>query len=78
MRNRCEDSRSAAVKCPFFRGHSPREIGCEGFEELSDIRMIFASQIVRDYYEYRFCAGKYHTCPLYPLIFHKYESLREE
>lgn len=74
MRHRCEDSRSASVRCPFFRGHTSREIGCEGVVHSSSVRMLFPSQARRDHHEDVYCCSNYSYCPLFGPIWRKYEE----
>lgn len=75
MRNRHVDFRSASVKCPFFRGHTPTEIGCEGITDESVLKLIFPTRSARDRHEDIFCICRYDYCELYRAINTKYDDL---
>ena len=74
MRNRQCDFRSAHVRCPFFRGHTPTEIGCEGITDETLLKLIFPSRSARDRHEDIFCICRFENCELYRAINEKYED----
>lgn len=74
MRNRQCDFRSAAVKCPFFRGHTPTEVGCEGITDDTLLKLIFANRTARDRHEDIFCMAAYEKCELFRAINEQYEE----
>jgi len=65
---------TAEVLCPFFRAHSPLEIGCEGITDSTVIKLIFSGKKERDLHESIFCAMHYRNCELYRAIMEKYEE----
>lgn len=74
MRNRHVDYRTAAIKCPFFHGHVPTEISCEGILPDTTIKQIFPSKSARDRHEDIFCIDCYKNCEVYLAIIEKYEE----
>lgn len=74
MHNCKYDHRSALVNCPFFRGHTPTEIGCEGISNETSIRLIFPSKSARDRHEEIFCIEHFKNCELYRAIMEQYEE----
>lgn len=74
MRNRQWDFRSVSIKCPFFRGHTPTEIGCEGITETTLLKLIFPNRAERDKHEDIFCMCRFENCELYRAINEKYEE----
>lgn len=74
MRNCRYDHQSALVNCPFFRGHTTTDIGCEGLSDETSIRLIFPSKSARDRHEEIFCIKHYKNCELYRAIMEKYEE----
>jgi hypothetical protein len=74
MRNRQCDFRSARITCPFFRGHTPTEIGCEGITDETLLKLIFPDRAVRDTHEDIFCMKHFEKCELYEAINKKYDD----
>lgn len=62
------------IKCPFFRGHEPLVIGCEGITDDSAIRLIFQDKAGRDMQEDIFCKNRFCFCEIYQAIYKKYEE----
>lgn len=74
MRNRHNDIRSGNIKCPFFHGHIPTEISCEGILPETTIKQIFPSRSARDRHEDIFCIKHFKCCEVYRAIMEKYEE----
>ena len=74
MRNRHNDIRSDKIKCPFFHGHIPTEISCEGILPDTSIKQIFPSRSARDRHEDIFCICHFKKCEVYRAIIEKYEE----
>lgn len=74
MRNWQCDHRSAQIRCPFFRGHTPTEIGCEGITDDTLLKLIFPCRTARDRQEDIFCMQHFEKCELYEAINKKYEE----
>lgn len=74
MRNRQCDHRSAQIRCPFFRGHTPTEVGCEGITEDTLLKLIFPCRAARDRHEDIFCMVHFEKCELYRAINEQYEE----
>ena len=68
------DHQSSLVTCPFFRGHTVTDIGCEGITDETTIRLLFKNKQSRNRHEEIFCADKYTNCELYRAIMEKYEE----
>lgn len=62
------------IRCPFFRKHEPRVIGCEGITDDSFIRLVFETVDGRNKQEEIFCKNRYHYCEIYRAIYSKYEE----
>lgn len=74
MRNCRYDHQISRIRCPFFRGHTSRDIGCEGLSEETSIRLIFPGKSARDRHEEIFCINRFENCELYRAILEKYEE----
>lgn len=74
MRNRHVDFRTANIKCPFFHGHIPTEISCEGILPDTTVKQIFPSRSARDRHEDIFCICNHEKCEVYRAIMEKYEE----
>lgn len=74
MRNRQCDHRSARVLCPFFRGHTPTAIGCEGITDETLLKLIFPCRDARDRHEDIFCMEHFEKCELYRAIEEQYKE----
>lgn len=74
MHNGKYDNHYSLVTCPFFRGHTQTEIGCEGIGLDSAIKLIFPSKSARDRHEEIFCIARHQNCELYRAILEKYEE----
>lgn len=62
------------IRCPYFRMHSTREIGCEGITDGSTLRLNFATGRGRDQHEDIFCRARYEYCELFGAINKQYEE----
>ena len=61
-------------RCPFFLGHAPIEIACEGITPDCRIRLLFTKKEARERHEEIFCCDRYHYCELYQAIYKQYEE----
>ena len=61
------------IRCPFFRLHERRCIGCEGFTPDHTIRLWFETSAALDLHEARWCMTNYERCPFYRAILEQYE-----
>lgn len=61
------------IKCPFFRAHSGRAIGCEGITDDCTIMINFHGKAARDQHEEIFCRNRFHYCEIYRAVYQKYE-----
>lgn len=67
--------RQVEVKCPFYSSDDgKREITCEGIAEKSSIRLIFHTNNGYSQYIGGYCCKDYHMCPLYKVLWAKYEE----
>lgn len=64
----------ADVKCPFFRGHTPLEIGCEGITSETFLRLLFHSKDDMILHERTFCCARFKNCELFEAINKQYEE----
>lgn len=67
-------ARIAEVKCPFFRGHTHLEIGCEGITAQTNLRLLFTDKSTLLRHEEIFCCEHYKKCELYEAIIKQYEE----
>lgn len=67
-------ARIADIKCPFFRGHTHLEIGCEGITSETNLRLIFSAKVKLLQHEQIFCCEHYQNCELYEAIIKQYEE----
>lgn len=65
---------TAEIICPFFRGHTACDIGCEGITSECTIKLYFPSPAQRKAHEKIFCAQHYGNCELFPAIMKQYEE----
>lgn len=66
--------RTAEVKCPFFRGHTYTDIGCEGITSNTTIKLSFTSVSGLRAHEKIFCCDHFRNCELYAAIIKQYEE----
>ena len=64
----------ANIRCPFFRGHTPLEIGCEGITQDTVIRLVFHSKIDLQLHEQIFCCEHFKNCELFDAIHKQYND----
>ena len=67
-------ARIADIRCPFFRGHTVMEIGCEGITDKTCLRLMFTCKSDMLQHERIFCCSHYRNCELYEAIIKQYEE----
>lgn len=65
---------TAEIICPFFRGHTVCDIGCEGITPDCTIKLYFRNPAARKTHEKIFCGNHYRNCELFPAIMKQYEE----
>ena len=66
----------ADVLCPFYINDSnkPPKIKCEGLSDKSRLALNFVKSDAKNSHIKLFCAGEYQLCPLFRVIYEKYEE----
>lgn len=66
--------RTAEVRCPFFRGHTYTEVGCEGITPDCTIKLCFPNPALLRAHEKIFCCASFANCELYAAIIKQYQE----
>ena len=76
MRNRICDHRTCHIVCPYFRGHTPTEIGCEGITPTSQLKLIFVNRKAKEQHEDIFCMSlpNHSKCEIFRAVHEQYEE----
>ena len=76
MRNRIYDHRTCHIACPYFRGQTPTEIGCEGITSTSLIKLIFVNRKAKEQHEDIFCMSlpNHSKCEIFRAVHEQYEE----
>lgn len=65
---------SVNVQCPFYLGNDDRTIRCEGLTEGETVTRRFSGAVKRKACMAKCCCGKYRECPVYKLVYMKYNT----
>ena len=71
---------SKSAVCPFFVTANTSSIKCEGYNEGTNLRLIFFDREKMDNHTRLYCNNMdgFKSCPLYPIIMKQYEEDGDE
>lgn len=65
---------SKEAKCPFYHKEDRYKVFCEGVENASSINLNFPNTREYKAYKEKHCNNNYCKCPIYNMLYDKYED----